>query len=736
MIHWVPLRGCTQDREVPILPFLAPVLLTILLGSSPGVAQESANPESHTVFQNVVRDISPATFLDSSFSLTENANGQPVAGYNISAGGYTAYLTEAGEEPVILWQSSNRTFNFSQSNALGQMVIRDRANGPSFRIRRLEADPTKHVLLQSPALDSYNSVTRPSINNFGQVVFNQSVGDFSFTKLMFIDPLAGGLASEVLTFSGNSSIPVMLSDDGKVAYRNSGLDSIQTVRIVGASIDSVASAALGFSNVGSAPGISDDGRVVAFIAELDGRQGVFVSFWEENEWTIPLRLSGVAGNSVAEPGDASALLQRVIPGMPDPVGEDEIGPAAYEASNRINVNPAFSVPNGEEATKYRVAFVATDARRGTSRTALFSAVVDSATNTLIAAPKVVTGVGDSLSITLPNTLSSLGIYDSVDQSGRIGLLYSDSSGAEGIVVASRRGLVMRQNETPWGNEVYAENQIAAYIDQLEAEMAAGGSNPDIEQLPRLRRIIDPDNGETNDLAAKGCYLTSLALVLSHLDVAHLNPHALHDILDARGGVVSEIDSIMRTEDGQVRNSAATGLPRFHGADLRHAPYLNEFGLIQIDETDAGALWDTLMAEGNEQRGAIVQVGFHRIAAMSSLAHADSLARGIRVLDPFLSRNNASQDRLYDRSERTDFISYLTGRQFVLGRLLSARVIPFAPRVPKDNHARSEFAFFQGSAGTELVITAPSGRVLGSAVNQFEDASYTLDVPFEVPESNL
>ena len=151
----------------------------------------------------------------------------------------------------------------AQINNASQTVIRDRRSGapPPTRIRIFDlATPTTGTNVAiggSPPIDTVFS--HPSINNLGEAVYTGLTSGVRF--------MSNGVDS--VTIAAPSPRP-MIADTGQVILNDNGTIKLYS-STRSAPAATIASAAVGFTALGNAAGISDSGKVVAFSGDKGER---------------------------------------------------------------------------------------------------------------------------------------------------------------------------------------------------------------------------------------------------------------------------------------------------------------------------------------------------------------------------------------------------------------------------------------------------------------------------------
>lgn len=167
--------------------------------------------------------------------------------------------------------------------------------------------------------DDFDAVfSYPSLNNTGEVAFS-GIGRHrgnGYEEACEDTCLARTIEGDDKFALQEVQTPIrpMLADNGKmvVKFGPTPNDPIRVYDSTLTNFTEVANAEMGFSDIGRSPAISDDGRVVAFYAELNasGAQqlsttegiGIFAAIEVDRTWHLQ-RVAGVAGNGQLDPGE-------------------------------------------------------------------------------------------------------------------------------------------------------------------------------------------------------------------------------------------------------------------------------------------------------------------------------------------------------------------------------------------------------------------------------------------------
>jgi len=223
--------------------------------------------------------------------------------------------------------SPSRNFTAVQLNKAGKVVTRDNVGGTVFHISVWDSaqgteqlidstdlryvcsggdkegqacssqldcpwyDPTTGNFTYVPCIQrgqTYTGLLFPSINNLGQVAYRGDTPQFNYLVTK------GNLGNNRTALAPSTMRAPMIADNGLIVANSSvaGTDPIRLYSADLASYEVIADAALGFTATGLLPGISRDGRVVAFAGNRGNGQGVFISLKDVSGNRIIIRVAG------------------------------------------------------------------------------------------------------------------------------------------------------------------------------------------------------------------------------------------------------------------------------------------------------------------------------------------------------------------------------------------------------------------------------------------------------------
>lgn len=212
----------------------------------------------------------------------------------------------------------------------------------------------------------------------------------------------------------------------------------------------IASSSNGFSSVGAAPGISDDGKAIVFYGNLtnpgadattqglEPGEGIFVSIETDSEIEIK-RIAGIAGNGILDPGETHEDTN----GNGEVDSGEDIGDIySFAADEKIGITfnqraDETQIPNGGYGN---VAFLASD---DSDNISLFSnhfniSSTEETTQTTVSSSLVAKAGQEASQVSsdLTGNIQELNIYDPINDSGQIAFWAKTTNGEEAVVRAN------------------------------------------------------------------------------------------------------------------------------------------------------------------------------------------------------------------------------------------------------------------------------------------------------------
>ncbi len=333
------------------------------------------------------------------------------------------------------FDSPTRTFGFPEINNTGQVSASERVSGspPSYVIRKWDSTHPGTFSEIAFAFDG-NPVLAPTISNDGTVSYLE------------LDITGGGTLLQqgpgpinLATYAGTIALRPMAADNGAVVVLSGATASSPVIIWSPSGGTLIAGASNGFSNLGQSPGISDDGKIVAFYGNLSAAgatalgttsgPGIFASIAGTTGRTI-VRIAGLAGNHQLDPGET--YVDQNKNGKFDPATEVDSGPfattatTAFDTINRIGVNDTLSTQGG---------FTVVFGGATTGKAGLFSVRITAGktAGTYTVAPAVpVLLAGDTVAGV--SKVRTYGIYDPINNTGTGQIAFWISNGTTQAVI--------------------------------------------------------------------------------------------------------------------------------------------------------------------------------------------------------------------------------------------------------------------------------------------------------------
>jgi hypothetical protein len=194
----------------------------------------------------------------------------------------------------------------------------------------------------------------------------------------------------------------MLADNDMTAVRWGGSSTSPLLRFINTNLDTANFIAedSDFNAIGEAPGISDDGNVVAFVADHKTQGfGIFVSIFTSGDFT-PIKIVGIGNNFTN-----------------------------FSLQFRVGIN----LSNTDSATEYTLAYIGFGP---TGKLGLYTTTID-ITNPLSPTTlktSCVVEVEDEID-GLGGTVNNIKVYDPINNSGQVAFWVSTTIGDQAIVIA-------------------------------------------------------------------------------------------------------------------------------------------------------------------------------------------------------------------------------------------------------------------------------------------------------------
>ncbi len=385
------------------------------------------------------------------------------AGDFAAGGGETGYAVVAGSSQAELQNLSgpvaaNTSYSLVQINNAGKVLAPQKQTDPLFNRLPLfdAANPCGSCFQQlaGSGVLGTSIFAASSLSNTGQVVFGAIASPGENPSVRRPDGSGSGLGyfAAVYDKPGTTMRP-LIADTGDFVYRagNSEQDAIRLVNTFGNS--SVIASAAYFRELGAAPGISDDGRIMAFYGDLtelgaaaltafqpapffplNPGPGIFLAL-VSNGATILQRIAGITGNGQLDPGERTDWRTGRDLGPDhnlDVKGKADFEIRRFDADSRVAVSLE---PNSSQ--RGTISYVGFDERGKksifTSRFKLFpdsrglvEAVGVEMPRLVIRANQEIGGLG---------TIEELSVYDPLNSQGQVSFL-AESGGRQAVVRAT------------------------------------------------------------------------------------------------------------------------------------------------------------------------------------------------------------------------------------------------------------------------------------------------------------
>jgi hypothetical protein len=222
-------------------------------------------------------------------------------------------------------------------------------------------------------------------------------------------------------------------------YDSTGLDTS----------DAVASTSGGFWNaLGIRPGISDDGKIIAFYGDLSGAgaaalnlaagPGIFAAIdHDDNLITSPVvvRIAGLAGNGILDPNETYA--DENTNGAFDSGTDTERGLSSFEVDGAVSVTR--SVDPTTAGRVFHVAWIGTDSESSSEAIHAANMKIKMSGTSVVSVDSINAGrviaVGDDIDGL--GAVSDLAIHDAANGHGQLAF-WASAGGSEAIVIADPR----------------------------------------------------------------------------------------------------------------------------------------------------------------------------------------------------------------------------------------------------------------------------------------------------------
>ena len=229
----------------------------------------------------------------------------------------------------------------------------------------------------------------------------------------------------------------MVADNGRVVVGNSP-NSLVVSNYELNSTEPIANAADGFTKIGDAPGISDNGKAVAFYGEKSGKKGIFISLDTDSGW-VTHQVASISGDGVLDPGgetfndDGDGNVE---------LGEDTGIISGFDSFQRIGITHGKNENENSDSDITDFGTVTYLAKDLSGNESIISTQFDIDilnSSSLNVSHSEVVKAGDSASQfdpTLTGNIQDLNIYDPINASGQVAFWTKTTSGEEAVVRAN------------------------------------------------------------------------------------------------------------------------------------------------------------------------------------------------------------------------------------------------------------------------------------------------------------
>jgi hypothetical protein len=611
-----------------------------------------------------------------------------------------------------------------------------------------------HLPVWEPRSLAFDVVYVPSINNNESVCYAGSGGipGQLYTAVMFEAADADDKEAISLLDLAENVVAVrpVISDVNSVLLRVGSSNSSPIIHYSmsegGSSARLVAGSDGGTRILGSTPGMSDDGKTLAWASsDLAGTVSA-IAVEINRSPALSLAHSDLQAH---DPGEFSWVIhdgapreQRRAMRLSTLQENTVLKVASIPIQERVSVNRASG--HGEYRIVFGGEFTGT---ANAALPALFTAVVGMRAGTpkILVPPYPLVSSGQQL----PSgpAWTSFASYDAANNSNQVAF-WSKHGTVEKVHRVSILFDPLRQNQLPWATNQYASRQWTDFVNRVN-------ENPlheDRSNLPWLQRLSAEN---LNNISGKGCVLSSLSMAANILwEGRHelWTPELLNQALDQDAGF-SPITSIQRNADGGIKTSSATGLPIVNGQDARPEVYerllriTSEQNQKQNGETYNqfyARLWNYL-ASSEEPRVIMAVRHGHRFLLVGL---TENLTRNVYIVDPYVNRLAPNyKDTRFGLSDLNQFSTTLHGPNPPGSRVKYVSFLerhnPAAP--PPEGQLRMQSIKttikLTGSPGLDFAIMTAGGKRIGFTAESSEPvllggATYVPQFPIIDPEAEL
>lgn len=496
--HWLAI-ACALVCLVPGMSLAEPqarLQRVAGFGSVAGTEQGDTFTSFDTVSINALGRIAFAGSVSGS-----NGTGQALSsGAADSAGVWSSF------QRLSFAPNPNRTFAWAQINDESLVVAADRVSGApaSFFIRTWSAaTPGANTVLLSSNDRVFSSVLLPSISNSGAVSFVGNTG--SSTGLYVNTSGVRGEANGVLALTGGGFRP--LQADGPTAVARIGGTPTSPVAIGRFPGEGALMTIGGLTSWGASPGITDDGRTIAFFGTDASGPGIFT--YDTNVFgpgAQALRKVFSVGTPLAT--QYTTTFNSGVASSTATVVSQITG---FSADTRVAIERLDKALDSSTTGTYMLSFVATDSSGAQGLYQARLTGFDRDASLRSGAPTLVSKIGSALldSTTGGPVVGAIGVHDPINRNGQIAYAVQ-VGGAPAVALYS--GVPITKYKQ--GNGTTASNPTAISI-------------PGNTWSDALLHEAQPN--PTWQMGKNGCFITSLSTIASFYG-ADVNPLEMRDLL--------------------------------------------------------------------------------------------------------------------------------------------------------------------------------------------------------------
>jgi len=462
-------------------------------------------------------------------ALAGSVSGSNGTGQALSSGAADAAGVWSSFQRLSFAPNANRTFAWAQINDAGLVVAADRVTGapPSFFIRTWSAaTPGANTVLLASNDGVFSSVLLPSISNNGAVSF---VGNIGASSSLYVNTTGvRGQASGVFALTGGGFRPLQADGPTSVA-RIGGLPTspVALRRLPEAGAQMTIG---GLTSWGASPGITDDGRTIAFFGTDATGPGIFTYD------TTAFSPSAQALRKVFSVGTplASQYTTTFSNGVASSTATVVNQITGFSADTRVAIERLDKALNSSTAGTYMLSFIATDTSGAQGLYQARLTGFDRDASWRSGTPSLVSQIGAAL---LDSTgggpvVGAIGVHDPINRSGQIAFA-TTVDGAPAVALYS--GVPITKYKQGNGTR--------------PGELMALSIPGNVWSDARLH-VAQPD--ATWQMRKNGCFITSLATISSFYG-ADVNPLEMRDLLS---------DTAYQRSANMATSGAAAGTLQF------------------------------------------------------------------------------------------------------------------------------------------------------------------------------